>query len=361
MSEFWGENHEEMSLKTLFKLCLNKEISDLQKLLLVWISIHQEEKTLCDNSNQELANIFDRHISNISKAISSLTRRELIVQTTADSKRFLALGEFAYPLIIKEINKNNSYLLISKDNKISIKDCEEVALYIISEGFLKYDYKEMCKELLQFAQSQNSFRKVKSFPQLKAVVYAALKKLEKIKLLKTDFDSIYDDALSNLANTIKEICGLEEQDKKERIDEAEVRREKNAKILNRHISKGYQERLLDLTISPHKLQQPFKGQKLISITGIAKSTYEGGNPLYCNIVLEVNNCTVYASVKSKHYPDLKNDIDNHIGLIKINGQVSYSKYHNEQFDTKNIIRSIDLLAPIEFINDSNFINLKLND
>lgn len=350
-----------MELKATFRLITtNKKISDLQKLILLWVSMTTENDIYCDSSNKEFAKLLNKHHITISKAIANLIDQELLIQTTIDAKRVLRLIEIANPLIIKNNKINNSYLSFNKNKKISIKDCEEVAIKLVNH-FLKWDSNTISNCLIERVINHRKLKAVKTVKQFGVIIHSILKGGIKDEILHEALEFDYDLSLANIQNAIRKICGYEPLEVTCRIDEGELRRQEYERQLRKHIRTGYQERIIDISKNPAQLQQPFKNQKLVTIEGEVVEAYEAGEPPFCNITLKVSNYDqfVYASIKSNHYKDLKVELDGYNGLIKITGEVGISKYHKKEYGIQNKIKSVDELKPIEFLDRSNLLNTKL--
>jgi hypothetical protein len=347
-----------MALKETFtSIISNDSISSTNKLILLWILMSTQENIYCNSSNKELAEILNKHHINISKAISELTKQNLLIQTTIDRKRILTLNEITNPLIIKNNKINNSYLSIN----ISIKECDQMANDLIEEGFLRLDYNSIGAYLLEKALTHPALKVIKNSKQLTVIIRSILKGGVKEKILLDALDFEYDLSLLNMQNVIRKICGYEAKVIVENIDEDELRKEKNERRLRKSLKKSYQEKTIDISKKPAELQKIYKGQKLVTIEGNIHNVYEAGDPPFCNISLKTadSDQLVYASIQSKHFPNLKTELDGYQGAIRLTGQVTSSKFHKERYDVQNIIKSIDELEPIEFSKRSNLINTRL--
>ncbi|HMI02489.1 MAG TPA: hypothetical protein VK541_08415 [Pedobacter sp.] len=344
-----------MELKETFQMITTQEkINDAQKLLLLWIFINSGDDFYCNSSNQELAEILLKHPTNISKAVSALKNQELLVETTIDAKRTLALSDFAKPLIIK--NKvNNSYLSFNKNKKITIKDCDEIAIKL-NHTFFTWDSHDVRNYLLERTKNHPGLKGNRTPEQLKIILTSIIKGAIKERALVEEIQIDYERSLLIMQNVVKEVCGYTSVAPVEEIDDIALRRERNERNLRKSIKKSYQEKMIDISMNPAQLQEFFTGKKLVSVTGHISRVYEAGYPPFCNIVLDANDSDdiIYATILSNHYENLTAELRGYTGLIKIMGQVAVSGYHH-----KNIIKSIDELKPIEFLERSSFVNPKL--
>lgn len=344
--------------QTKFLNIISLRIPFLQQLILLCVYYLSKDNTYCVLSNKEFSEILYRDSSKISQAITALTKQNTLIRTNLNGKRVLALGEIANPLIIKNNKKNKNYLFIHKDNTININNCDDIANDLIyTDDLILFDHTIICKWLLG---NSKPFRNVKTAVQLKAVIRSILNKAKKDNEFPQAIQVEFELAEIELKNTIRKICGYKSELIEVEADEEELKRidrqEKQQRILLKGIKESLMEEAVDISTNPTELQKLYKGQKIVTIKGNVHHVYEGGTPPICNIILKTADpdTFVYASILLKHYKNLKAEIDRYQGTIKVTGQVKRSDFHIKKFGVENIIRSIDELEPIEFLDNSPF-------
>ncbi|MGM9476403.1 hypothetical protein ACS5PU_08225 [Pedobacter sp. GSP4] len=343
-------------------------INDEDKIMFLWLAHKSVEEPILEYTDFELATALKKHITTINRGIKRLSNANLVVRSRLNGIRVIALSENANSLIINKNKINNlNYLFIKQDNSISINDCKEVAKHIC-DCFSFLNTEKMCSYLISRASEAKEFKKIRTAVQLKAVLYSVINKASKNDLISMDTELPEPElALKSIQNTICIICGLDGSQIITEVEEEQCRRikqrDRNERVLRKGIIESYKEKTIDISQNPKELQQAFNRRKLVSITAELHQMYKRGNPPFYNLVLKdpQSGMLIYASILQKHIIKMGAKFKGYNGLIKVSGEVYYSSYHKDTFGIKNIIRSIDELKPVEFLEEQLLVDTTLLD
>lgn len=343
-----------MNLKDLLTFLFRQQIGAEDQMLFIWLSVACQEVGFTETTNGELAELIRKHETNISKSLKRLKDARLIEVIQIDNVRQIRLSDTAnslinysnYLLIEKEINNK---IIINKEHIISEEDCNKIAEALVIDGFLNFDPAEVNKYLLEQAHLP-LFNKIKNPKQLKSFIKAILNKGINNSKFSSEFDLDYENSILQIENALRVFCGFDLIQLEEH-DVYETFRIKNERILKKHIKEQYIKNVEDFTNKPQELQKKYTGFKLVSLVGTCNYTYIGGKPAIYNIFLDVNGCQAFASIPVSHQPELEklSSSDLKGTTIKIVGKLTYSKWHFEKFKVANIIRSTEVLTPVQFL------------
>lgn len=325
-------------------------INDFEKLLLLWIILLEDGTT--DKTNSELASIFNKHYTSVSKHINKLIKVGYLTNHKSEQFRQLRVSDSTnhvlfYNYFFIETNKiyKDKVIINQESQKVNVTENKvKGTVCALKLAYMNFNPKTICDHLRSIPYDQ-WVSKISSNSLGFAVKHNIDTVISKYQIpLAIEIDVEYFE--TELTRTLNKIFKLDTMvcvasDEREKCV-TEIN-EKNDRRLRRNTNEMWEERLIDVTEDQDLLQKKSSVGKMMKFRAVLDWVRENGIEPMGNLHLTMGADTkVYATIENKVYMKIKDDLEEYVGeYVEIRGKVIYNKYYQ-----RNIIRNFSYHPPV---------------